>query len=692
MLLLAPMSLFPHQKLDWNIQRLEALLQEHPDDWVSRLELATLLWSSARFHGGGEPALNEALIQARRVLQQRTGEVGGHVIAGASLISLERIDAARNHLDQALEIGPDRADAHYVLALWHQAEGDRGSALEAMQLSNHLAPEAWEPHALLAVLLWGQVQEQGGPARAGRALESSMFHAVRALDLAPPPSEIPPLIYHVGITCLHTGRFEIANKLLSKLLEHPNLRTRAQYYLGLVHYQMGRYKNAVLYLKQHLQHAPESARVHARIGMAYLQLGEVVKAREACNQAIAIDPEDLQSRWTLGCALIEEGREDEALRAFREILSDAPHHTPAFRELARTHGHRGELGWLRKALRAEVSVFDRQPAGPAGGDPDEPGVPQISPRQVTRERVTALVETMGAAMDADAVPLLLDAMDLTTDESLRFTLWEAALELLSRSRAAEVARALEEPGLIYGGATGREVLALAPFLPEPLLVAGLQISEEDLRRAAVDRHGPARDVAAHRQAIDQERREARAWQALLLMAIASHGSPGGRALLERWSEEADADLADAARAALVMQGDEHAAEALRKRARGRGVHNLVDAMVAQVMAPRIRTPVRAADDGSLYTCVTCGRRTSEVEVMLLGDDVALCNHCLTEIARDRIELATTDPEATCALSGRGTFETGEMYSYRGLEVCREVVDHGLGLLEREAIDRYLAAQ
>ena len=321
MLMLAPMSLFPHQKLDWNLQRLESRLQEQPDDRVARLELAALLWSSGRFHEGGEPALNEALLQARRVLQQRSSEVGAHVIAGVSLVSLERIDAARSHLDQALELDPDRADVNYALGLWHQAAGDRAAALEALQLCSHLAPDAWEPHALLAALLWGQVQEQGGPTRAGRALEASMFHAVRALDLSPPATEIPLLTYHVGITCLHTGRFEDANRLLSKLLEHPTLRTRAQYYLGLVHYQMGRYKNAVLYLRQHLQHAPESARVHARIGMAYLQMGEVVKAREACNQAIAIEPEDLQSRWTLGCALIEEGREDEALRAFREILA-----------------------------------------------------------------------------------------------------------------------------------------------------------------------------------------------------------------------------------------------------------------------------------------------------------------------------------------------------------------------------------
>src|SRR5690606_26307826 len=93
----------------------------------------------------------------------------------------------------------------------------------------------------------------------------------------------------------------------------------------------------------------------------YLHLGEVVKAREACNRALAIEPADLQARWTLGCALLEEGRTDEAVRLFREILADAPDHTQAFTELVRIRRDARDTPWLRRALRSEVSRYDRLP-------------------------------------------------------------------------------------------------------------------------------------------------------------------------------------------------------------------------------------------------------------------------------------------------------------------------------------------
>ena len=115
-------------------------------------------------------------------------------------------------------------------------------------------------------------------------------------------------------------------------------------------------------------------------------------------------------------------------------------------------------------------------------------------------------------------------------------------------------------------------------------------------------------------------------------------------------------------------------------------------MIAQVNAPQMRHPVHPAAAGEDRTCSTCGRRSNEVDHMMVGGDSAICSTCLTEIARKRRELSTDDPEQVCVLSGRGTFETAEMYVFRGVAVSREVVDHGLGLLEREAVDRYLAAQ
>jgi hypothetical protein len=311
-----------------------------------------------------------------------------------------------------------------------------------------------------------------------------------------------------------------------------------------------------------------------------------------------------------------------------------------------------------------------------------------------------LLQALGSS--DDAIAAILEAIDLTTDEGLRFGLWEAVVDAISVRRAAALRERLGDPGRAYSAAAGREALALARLLPEELLMKALEIDDEDLRRAAVERRGPARDVGDHRRSVDDERREARAWQALVLLALATHGAriraaedptttSVARALLVRWAAEADADLADAANAALVLLGDEAAAGALRKRAKARGVENLVDAMLAQLASPSLASPVHAIGPGEERACTWCGRRSGDVPTMMVSSGAAICSHCLTDIASQRRALETNDSEVVCALSGKGTFETAAMYVYKGTAVCREVVDQGLGVLEREAVDRFLAA-
>jgi len=685
------MALFPHDKLDWSIRRLEQRLDGSPDDASTRLDYAQHCLSKAWFHDGGEVWFNKALTQARRVLQHDPASPGALVVAGASLVGLDRLEPAQRYLDEALRVAPESATVHLALGAAHDAarrlgapSGDRHQAVREVEMACRLAADAWEPHWQLGRLLWERSTELGGPTGGSkRMMERSQFHTVRALELGPSAAATPQIIYHLAITCLHGARFVEADKLFTRLLDDEKLRARAQYYLGLVHYHLGKYKNAVLYLRQHLNSAPESPRVHARIGMCYLQLGEVVKAREACNRALAIDPSDLQARWTLGCALVEEDREDDALRAFKQILQDAPDHQPAFQELVRLRARRDDAEWLQAALRAEIQQFDRLPVTARRDGKD------ISPRQATRDRLGTLVRAVASTTDTP-VQTFLAGIDLTTDESLRFALWEAALDRVSTARAKAMGAALQEPGMHYSAEAGREVLALAQSLPEQLLTRGLQIDEEHLRRQAVDRHGPARDVSDHRKAIDDERREARAWQALLLLAIASHGNRSSRNLLVRWAAEADADLAEAARAALAMLGDEDSADILRKRAKARGASNLVDAMLAQVDAPSVRHPVRPAGDDDDVVCSTCGRRNHEVPLLLIGMHGSICSHCLAELARGRREHQVEQPDATCALSGRSVFEVRAMYAFRGLTLSHEVLEDGLGRLEREAVHRYLA--
>ncbi len=674
--------MYPHHKLDWHLSRFESKLENTPDDGALRLDYAEHCLSKARFHDGGEAWYNRALTQARRVLSSDPDNAGALVIAGLSLVGLERIEPATRYLDQALKGHHTRADVHFALGAMHRADGDKHQALRELEMACRLAPESFETHHLLALLLWERARELGMP---NRLVERSQFHTTRALQLDPTPSIAQALNWHLAMTALHTQRWTEAHKLLVSAQDSEKYRAKAKYFLGLASYHLGKHKNAILYLRQHLETFPDSPRVYVRIGMSYLQLGEVAKARQACNRALAIDPRDPDARWTLGCALLEEGQTDDAAQVLKELLADVPDHVPAFTELVRLRVATRDLGWLRKALRAEVSGYDRYPVKALIDGPD--GEREIEPRTSTRNRIAILLDALGEA-DRDAVGPMLGAMALTTDESLRYLLWEAALQFCSLERARRCVAHLEEPGVRFDVQVGREVLALTDLIPEDLLTSGLNVGEEDLNRAAVDRHGPARDLSAHRKRIEAERQIARGWQALLLLGLGQRGSSHGRALLHRWAAEADQDLVIAARAALALQGEEEAIDLLRNDVRRYKAEPLVDAILAGLGPRDVRPTVRALPDDTDAHCSTCGRRSADAGHLLAGGSAVVCDHCMRDIATRRRELSMDDPGATCKLCSKANTMVRAVYDYQGVPVCTDCLDRSLGMMEREAVDRF----
>lgn len=664
--------MFPHKKLDWHISRLEKHLQESADDPETRYELSRALLSRGLYHGGGEPWCNRALTLARKVLADDPQHAGALVVAGSALVGMGRPDTARKYLDDALRIEPERADLHLALGALYRSEGDRHLAVKHLEAACRIAPESWETHLYLGRTLAERARELENNQR---LVERSQYHLVRALQLGPTPDLEPPLLRDIGLACLETGRYREAEKFFVRLRENERYTAVARYNLGMVAYHLGKYKNAVHCFRQYLDERPDDARVHARMAMAYLQLGEHQRARESCNQALLIDPGNRLASYTLGCSLLEEGSPNEAIRVFKEALAEHPDHREVYLELARLRRSVSDLDWLRQALHAEVSHFDRLPPDPG----------ERSPRHVTRDRIGILLDQLHQC-GSQALPIVTDAMGLVQDEGVRFRLFEAACSMTAASLADEVGRALAEPGRAYSVALGTRAIAAASALPEPVLTRGLSVSEEDLKRAAVDRHGAAHDLAHHRENIERERDEARAYQALLLLAIASRRSRTGRKLLERWAATADADLAVAAGAGLAMYGDPKALQSLSER----GASARVQRLLAAVVPARASALPRPASDQNDVHCSCCGRTAIDAAHLMAGTEAVICDVCVIHVGRHRATLLAPD-EAICSFCGKTHLESRGVYRYQGVDICSHCLELSLGLMEREEVDRFLAA-
>ena len=132
--------------------------------------------------------------------------------------------------------------------------------------------------------------------------------------------------------------------------------------------------------------------------------------------------------------------------------------------------------------------------------------------------------------------------------------------------------------------------------------------EDDLKRAAVNRHGPANDVEGHRRNVEMERNNARGYQALLLLSIATRQSRAGRRLLENWERTADSELSTAAKAGLTLYGDPKAVASLSARAAQQGSAGSIRSLLGQVIPPeQKRGSPRAVSDDEDVHCTTCGR-------------------------------------------------------------------------------------
>ncbi|MCB9741236.1 MAG: tetratricopeptide repeat protein [Alphaproteobacteria bacterium] len=668
--------MFPHKKLDWLISRLSDQVDANPDDPELRHELARAQLSRALYHGGGEPWANKALVQARKVLADDASHVDALVTAGSALVALGRVDAAHPYLDEALKLDAERADLHLAMGALARSEGDRHLAVRHLETACRLAPDDWETHLYLGRALAERAREL----RDGRrAAERAQFHLVRALQLGPTPDLTPPLLRDIGLSCLATGRYAEAAKFFTRLREHERYAPAARLNLGLVSYHLGKYKNAIQHFRQFLRDRPEDPRVHARIAMAYLQLGEHDRARHACNQALLVDPGNRLARYTLGCTLLEEGNPNEAVRVFKEALQEHPDHLEAYLELARLRRSVGDVAWMEQALLAEASSYDRLPAF-AG---------ERSPREVTRARVDVLLDQLRSTGTA-SLPILTRALAHVQDEGLRFRIFETACSVAGTSMADEVAEGLKDAPRRYSPELGLKAVAAAGALAEPLLTRGLSLTEEDLKRAAVERHPSATDVSTHRDNIEAERKAARAWQALLLLAIASRRSRAGRRLLETWSDTADDELSVAAHAGLAMMGDAGSMAELGRWAAHYRANDKLDHFIGTIAPARaLRAPRPVADQGDV-SCSACGRTAEECTHLMAGSDAVICDICVLEVSRGRGHNNAPD-EARCHFCGKTHLETRGVYRHHSVDICSDCLELSLGLVEREEVDRFLAA-
>ncbi len=303
---------------------------------------------------------------------RRIGTAARFIVAGLAICELGAFVLSTRHLipdwrnDEALERAilarfPDSAFDNRALAQTLLDQGRAREALAYAQRSVQLAPQTWEAHMILGLVLGqlGRFQDaivqddlafrlNPHPALAhydfglalmdiGRAAEATE-HFQQALQIKP---NYPGAHNNLGSALYKMGRRpEAMQQWEAELRVHPD-DADAHNNLGGMLAQTGNLKEAIEHFEQALRARPNYADAHYNLGRALAQTGNTPGATSQYQQALRLKPDYAEAHYSLGFLLAGEGHVNDAIEQYQRALQAKPEFALAHYELGRAFDYVG---------------------------------------------------------------------------------------------------------------------------------------------------------------------------------------------------------------------------------------------------------------------------------------------------------------------------------------------------------------
>ena len=244
----AAQSLFPHQKLDWTISRLQERVDATPDDPTARIELAGAMVSRGLYHGGGERVCNDALAHVRRALTDDPASARPR--SGALVVWHGPTPRSGAYLDQPAVEG--ELLLRLAMGKMERLRGEYGQAVRQPR-----------PPAVSLRMRGRRTWSSGerscrSQRRAQPASPCGACAVPSGADLQREPSteRVPEVIRDLGIVCMQTGRHREAERFFGRLKQHDKYRASAHALgRGVVPPQV---QQRIQHLRQYLRKHPDN--------------------------------------------------------------------------------------------------------------------------------------------------------------------------------------------------------------------------------------------------------------------------------------------------------------------------------------------------------------------------------------------------------------------------------------------------
>lgn len=241
-------------------------------------------------------------------LRVTTDNYVAHNYLARELTALGQISDAQLHLEEAVRIKDNYADAHHRLGVVLLRQGDLAKAREHFHLAlDHSTMASADPHHNLGFIYLSEGD-----------LDKALVHFQKALEIV---DELPDTYLNLGILYWQKGNREEALKQFRKAEELKPESPQVQHQLGQYFLKVGQLDQARKHLEKALRDPEPMPDVHLLLGVLQGRQKDWTAAELQFRKASSLRPDSPIYLGYLGQALGQQGHKEEAKKAYQLAMA-----------------------------------------------------------------------------------------------------------------------------------------------------------------------------------------------------------------------------------------------------------------------------------------------------------------------------------------------------------------------------------